>query len=157
MRFREGWIGAVLDEYERALTQFKEVIKTLDEDSFKIQLDKETSDEDCVSIQSISTHTVNAGFGYSTYLRKAYTELTPERPRVEPQNIEEVIHSLDRMFEHTIETSEQLRLKSDKDLMLQFTVPWGQEYDCEQMFEHGITHVLRHRRQLEKFKQKYNI
>jgi hypothetical protein len=29
---------------------------------------------------------------------------------------------------------------------------WGQVYDIEQMMEHAIVHILRHRRQIEKFK-----
>jgi len=29
---------------------------------------------------------------------------------------------------------------------------WGQRYDIEQITEHAIVHVLRHRRQIEKFK-----
>jgi hypothetical protein len=28
---------------------------------------------------------------------------------------------------------------------------WGQCYDIEQMMEHAIVHILRHRRQIEKF------
>jgi hypothetical protein len=31
---------------------------------------------------------------------------------------------------------------------------WGQHYDIEQMMEHAIVHVLRHRRQVEKFVEK---
>ena len=30
-------------------------------------------------------------------------------------------------------------------------VRWGQSYDVEQLFEHAIIHILRHRRQIEKF------
>ncbi|MDB5153002.1 MAG: DinB family protein [Mucilaginibacter sp.] len=29
---------------------------------------------------------------------------------------------------------------------------WGQVYDIEQMTEHAIVHILRHRRQIERFK-----
>ncbi len=29
---------------------------------------------------------------------------------------------------------------------------WGQVYDIEQLTEHAIVHVMRHRRQIEKFK-----
>ena len=28
---------------------------------------------------------------------------------------------------------------------------WGQYYDIEQLFEHAIVHILRHRRQIERF------
>jgi len=30
---------------------------------------------------------------------------------------------------------------------------WGQRYDLEQLLEHAIVHVLRHRRQIERLKQ----
>ena len=30
-------------------------------------------------------------------------------------------------------------------------VRWGQQYDVEQLIEHAIVHVLRHRRQIERF------
>ena len=30
-------------------------------------------------------------------------------------------------------------------------VSWGQLYDVEQIFEHAIVHILRHRRQIERF------
>ena len=30
---------------------------------------------------------------------------------------------------------------------------WNQQYDVEQLFEHAIVHILKHRRQIEKFKQ----
>ena len=33
-------------------------------------------------------------------------------------------------------------------------VRWGQKYDVEQLFEHAIVHILRHRRQIELFKEK---
>ena len=29
---------------------------------------------------------------------------------------------------------------------------WGQVFDIDQMMEHAIVHILRHRRQIEKFK-----
>ena len=33
---------------------------------------------------------------------------------------------------------------------------WGQSYDFEQLFEHAIVHILRHRRQIERFLIKMN-
>ena len=39
------------------------------------------------------------------------------------------------------------------DNSLKIKSGWGQSYDIEQMTEHAIVHVLRHRRQIEKFKQ----
>lgn len=33
-------------------------------------------------------------------------------------------------------------------------VKWGQYYDIEQLVEHAIVHILRHRRQIERFLMK---
>jgi len=30
-------------------------------------------------------------------------------------------------------------------------VNWGQQYDIEQLLEHAIVHIMRHRRQVENF------
>ncbi|MGY0037018.1 hypothetical protein [Pedobacter sp. NJ-S-72] len=30
---------------------------------------------------------------------------------------------------------------------------WGQLYDIEQLMEHAIVHILRHRRQIERFRE----
>ena len=37
--------------------------------------------------------------------------------------------------------------EADKKIL----VRWGQLYDVEQLFEHAIVHILRHRRQIERF------
>ena len=34
---------------------------------------------------------------------------------------------------------------------LKIKTRWGQLYDVDQLFEHAIVHVLRHRRQIERF------
>ena len=34
-------------------------------------------------------------------------------------------------------------------------VSWGQLYDIEQLMEHAIVHILRHRRQVERFMLAY--
>ena len=37
------------------------------------------------------------------------------------------------------------------DVTKKMKVSWGQSYDVEQILEHAIVHVLRHRRQIEWF------
>ena len=34
---------------------------------------------------------------------------------------------------------------------------WGVRYDLEQLLEHAVVHILRHRRQIEKFIQQGRI
>src|SRR5690606_39753758 len=39
------------------------------------------------------------------------------------------------------------------DDSLKMKTSWGQRYDIEQLMEHAIVHVLRHKRQLERIKR----
>ena len=39
------------------------------------------------------------------------------------------------------------------DNALKIQTTWGQSYDIEQITEHAIVHILRHKRQLYKIKQ----
>ena len=49
--------------------------------------------------------------------------------------------TLDGRWEMTDEQIESVEIKSR----------WGPTYDLEQMLEHAVVHVLRHRRQIERF------
>lgn len=75
-----GAIGALLDEYERAIKDLKDVLKT-----------------------------------------------------IKPAELTTIVDN--KTFE------------ADKKIL----VRWGQLYDVEQLFEHAIVHILRHRRQIERF------
>lgn len=68
--------------------------------------------------------------------------------------ITDYINDLDNVFTFTTET-----FKNIKDNQLEqfdntkkIVTSWGQVYDIEQITEHAIVHILRHRRQIEKFK-----
>ena len=53
---------------------------------------------------------------------------------------------------YTVETLENKWALADEDIMNnKMKVSWGQEYDLEQLLEHAIVHILRHRRQVERF------
>ena len=39
----------------------------------------------------------------------------------------------------------------ESDNVKKLTTRWGQMYNIEQLLEHAIVHVLRHRRQIERF------
>jgi hypothetical protein len=41
---------------------------------------------------------------------------------------------------------------TDEEIMaVSMKVRWGPTYDLEQLLEHAIVHILRHRRQIERF------
>jgi uncharacterized damage-inducible protein DinB len=153
-----GAIGAILDEYERAIDDLKEVIKNISDDTLKTIIDDKTEDEDCRSIQTILTHVVRSGYGYAINIRKKQGEDLPYRLKIPLNSAKEYGEALDKMFDYNVRVFEDypdIELE-EFDNALKMLVPWGQYYDVEQMMEHAIVHILRHRRQIERFLIKYN-
>lgn len=155
MRYRDnGAKGALLDEYERAIKDLKVCIDGLSDSSLKLIVDHETKDEDCRSIQSILTHVVKAGYDYVVYVRRSQAEKIDLKNRVLFDTVPEYASALDVMFQYNEQLFEDypdLKLESydPQDKML---TRWGQIFDVEQIIEHAIVHILRHRRQIERFK-----
>ena len=148
-----GAIGALLDEYEKAVTELRDLLESITDTELMIVVDPTTKDPDCQSIQTILTHVVRAGYTYAIYVRKAQGESLDFRERLPLNSIKEYQKELQIMFQYNeylfieypnlpLETFEQ------KDKML---TAWNQHYDIEQLFEHAIVHILRHRRQIERF------
>jgi uncharacterized damage-inducible protein DinB len=153
--YRKGAVGALLDEYERAIADLKNVIENIPDDALTIIIDKDTSDENCHSFQTILAHVVHSGFGYATSIHnlKGYDMQRPAKTR--RATVKEYIDDLDNVFSFTENvlmelTDEELE---QLDNALKIMTNWGQVYDPEQLMEHAIVHILRHRRQIEKFKK----
>jgi hypothetical protein len=53
-----GTIGALLDEYEKALHELKDLTSTISDDELITIVDPDIADLDCRSIQTILTHLV---------------------------------------------------------------------------------------------------
>lgn len=153
---RTGAIGALLDEYECAIADLKTVISTVSDRELAVIVDAQTSDDNCRSIQTILTHVVHSGYGYATsiYNLKGYNKVRPGKKVC--STIAEYGAELDGVFAFTEKVFGEF---TDNDLEefdtdKKIKAGWGQVYDIEQMMEHAIVHILRHRRQLEKFKEK---
>lgn len=149
--YRQGAIGALLDEYERAIIALQHVIADVTDIELATIADPTTADPDCISIQTVMHHVVNSGFGYATYIRRLENTQT-ERPQTNLRtNVNDYINDLHQMFAFTVDTfaniNDEMAAQSEK-----IHSTWGVVYDMEQLMEHAIVHILRHRRQIEKFK-----
>ena len=151
--YREGPVGALMDEYERAAEELKNVIKTIDPKDYVAIIDNETKDMDCISIQTIMNHVVRAGYGYANYIRKQFGESWTERKEKYELNIPKLAcEELDNMLTYTVDTlRSKWELTFDDVVKNIIKTQWGQDYDFEQLLEHAIVHILRHRRQIERF------
>lgn len=151
--YREGSVGALMDEYERAAENLKEVIKTITIKEYVAIVDNETKDPDCKSVQTIMNHVVRAGYGYANYIRKQFGD--PWTERKENYELDTPISAcleLDNMLFYTVDTlKNKWEMTFEDAVKYKIKTLWGQDYDFEQLLEHAIVHILRHRRQIEKF------
>lgn len=149
--FRTGAVGAMMDEYERAARELQRLISEIGADEFTQIVDTETADEDCRSIQSVSRHVVMAGYGYANYIRAQFSLESAPISR-ETISHAELSGAIDKMLAYTVETLDgKWEMTDDEINEIVINSRWGVTYDLEQLLEHAIVHVLRHRRQIEKF------
>ena len=149
--YREGALGALLDEYERALWELRRLAEQIPEADAVRVVDPATEDEDCRSVQTIMSHVVNAGYGYADLLRKSFSvpSTRPPRALLSPR---EYLEQLGAVLAYTAETLEGRWQMPYEEVSGTFIkAGWGPTYDVEQLLEHAVVHVLRHRRQIEKF------
>jgi hypothetical protein len=149
--YRKGGIGAVMDEYERAAAELKSLIRNISETDYVKIVDTETKDDDCRSVQTIVSHVINSSFGYANYIRDWFSipKSSPERRMISQKDFGK---ELDNVLAYTSETLQDKWEYSDEEVMkVKMIVRWGPQYDLEQLLEHAVVHILRHRRQIEKF------
>jgi len=149
--YRQGAVGAMMDEYERATGELTRIMESISDEEFERIRDTRTEDDDCRSIQTIMRHVIRAGYGYAGYMRDAWGMERGERWDQTVSRAETIRH-LPAMLSYMTATLEEHWGLSDKESnALQMRTRWGVTYDFEQLFEHAIVHVLRHRRQIERF------
>lgn len=149
--YREGAVGALMDEYERAAWELRRLFEQIAEDDAVRVVDAQTEDEDCRSVQAIVSHVVNAGYGYADLLRKVFA-MPSTRPPKALLSHREALEQLDAMLGYMAETLEGRWRMTDAEMTgAVINAGWGVRYDAEQLLEHAVVHVLRHRRQIEKF------
>lgn len=153
-----GAVGALLDEYEKAIDELILTINDLSQDELLLIIDHDTDDEDCRSIQTILTHIVQSGYTYVIEIRKWLGEEIDYRNKKKLNSAQKYTFALVKMFNYTevlFDKYPDLRV-TELELDRKIKVRWGQIFDIEQLMEHAVVHVLRHRRQIEMLKTKIN-
>jgi uncharacterized damage-inducible protein DinB len=151
MTYRSGAIGALMDEYERAAAELRRLVERIPDDEFARVVDSQTSDDTCRSAQTIMSHVVGAVYGYADYIREQFS-IASARPRKGLLSRQESLEQLDAALAYTAQTLEGRWEMSDEEITgTVINSSWGVVYDVEQLLEHAIVHILRHRRQIEKF------
>jgi hypothetical protein len=142
-----------MDEYARAAEDFCRVVENFDPGRFVAE--RASRDANTVSPHSICVHACGAAHRYAHYIRRAQGvdyvdryDLEPSRIG-SPRDVRGLLAEAIRFTEATVEPL--LNATEDEIQALSFTVRWGPRYDPEMILEHAVCHVLRHRRQLERW------
>ncbi len=149
-------VNALLGEYRNVVTALQRVIVDISYANLTTVVDTASTNTDCQSIQTTLAHIISSGYAYAGYIRKL-KRINDNRPgKVLRVSVGEYGVDLENLVAYTNETFERINddelEEFDEDKKIKTS--WGQVYDIEQMMEHAIVHVLRHRRQIEKFKRK---
>lgn len=145
-----GPLRAILDEYSRAIIDLERVVTAISSDRYASKT--ELSDKDFSSIGDIMDHVISAGHGYADDIKGAIEKIDRARQAHDYQNDSPAtaMSSLWSAFSHMVEVLGGIKDYSENQLaQVRFTSTWGTEYDLEQILEHAIVHILRHRRQIE--------
>lgn len=151
---KNGMLVALIEEYERALMDYKLILKSISEEEFIIVRDYETENKDCMSIQTVTFHVIQSGYTYANYIQSIFTKEWLEYD-TEIDSINIAIKELGEMIVYTKKSFHNNWYKTTKELeKYSFKTRWNVTYDLEQLLEHAIVHILRHRRQIEFFLKK---
>jgi uncharacterized damage-inducible protein DinB len=153
--YRKGAIGALTDEYEKALHELKNLLLQIPDSEFQ-KVYNEKTHVDFQSIRNIVLHIINSGYVYTNHIRIRFGNSVVV-PQIEIKEIEQGIFKLDEMFEYTVETFEDKWHLTYNELMNTIIKTSWTTYDLEAIIEHAIVHILRHRLQIEKMVVKYGI
>lgn len=148
-----GPFGALMDEYARAAADFCAFVETLDASRFAAE--RPSKDPNTASPRAICLHVYGAARRYSDYVRKARGLPHDEKFLPAPGAVEGPGAVRGRLAEALRYTEGALEGLYDADeavhTAIRFPVRWGPTYDPEMILEHAVVHLLRHRRQLERW------
>ncbi len=152
---KQAAVSALLGEYRKAVVELQQAIDSLSNEDLVQVVDPVTPNPECISIQAILAHVISSGYSYCVYIensRGVESQRPPTQLRVAVTDYKDALWKALKYTEATFENiyDDELEIfAEDKKIK----TSWGQSYDIEQLMEHAIVHIGRHRRQVEKFKQ----
>ena len=149
-----GAMGALMDEYARAADELCRVVETLPAARFERAV--ESRDPSTTSLREVCRHVAGAARRYSDYIRKARGLEHVDRFELEPDRLlgpADLRPRLGEALRYTEGALEGLYDASEETVAaIRFEVRWGPVYDPEMLLEHAIVHLLRHRRQIQRWR-----
>jgi uncharacterized damage-inducible protein DinB len=147
-------VRALLAEYEKTIAALQNVIEDISDEELAFTADTATENPDCQSIQTVLAHVVSSGYSYNIYIQKLKGKNTERPIKTNRASASEYKNDLDKVIQFTYDTFNNITDSEleEFDNTKKISTSWGQVYDIEQLMEHAIVHILRHRRQIENFR-----
>ena len=146
-----GAIAALMDEYKKAIDELIVVIEPVSPHQLIKTIEPKSSNPDCISIQTILTHVTASMFSYAVYIENSIGLKTVRPERLQFDYTTPYISRLREALKYNEDffTRNPNITMEEFDQSKKINTRWGQQYDVEQMLEHAIVHILRHRRQIK--------
>lgn len=147
---------ALMEEYRKAALEYKQILAGVSQNVFEKITDEHTTDKDCKSIQTITFHIIQSGYTYSNYINSVSKRDWFEY--IEPiETPKQGIEGIDKMLDYTERSFEGIWEKTNEEIeKWKLETRWQVTYDLEQLMEHAIVHILRHRRQVVNVLKKHS-
>jgi hypothetical protein len=145
-----GSLRAVLDEYARAIRDLEAVVRSIPSDRYSAV--SAPNDKDYPDIATIMMHVIGAAHVYVDYIDDALSGTSRgRRKRTNYYNSPRIaMATVWEAFGRMVDVLGRVRTYTEDEMSrVKFVTRWNQLYDLEQMLEHAIVHILRHRRQIE--------
>jgi len=161
---RERWAGysgtlqAILDEYKRAIGELAEVLSSVTQEQYEAT--NTLSDDTFSNMRVIGEHVTHCTHIYVDYIEDALDRA--DRGRRPHDHVYDTpaaaIRSTWQGFDRMVELLGRVRNYTDDDMeRIEFIARWGERYNMAQMLEHAIVHILRHRRQIERWRRTFTM
>ncbi|MEW5701094.1 MAG: hypothetical protein AB1792_02530 [Candidatus Zixiibacteriota bacterium] len=147
-----GPLQALIDEYARAMAEWADVLNGVTPQQYIATMS--LSDANSPNLQAIGRHVAGAAHSYVDHIEDALGGVDRGRRKHECDcdTPASTIRSAWEGFDRMVVLLSRVRRFTDDDMeKVQFVARWGEHYNMSQMLEHAIVHILRHRRQIERW------
>lgn len=149
-------LQALFDEYARAIRDLESVVHTISPEHYSGH--NPLSDEDYPDLRTIMQHVVGAAHVYVDYMDDGLTGREGGRRQHDARldTPADAMGSVWEAFDRMVERLAPVKKYTESEMeAVHMTTRWNERFNIEQMFEHAIVHILRHRRQIERWLAKW--
>jgi uncharacterized damage-inducible protein DinB len=140
---------ALIEEYKKAANEYCTVLHKISQTDFEKTSGFQSEVPDCSSVKAITYHVVQSGYTYINYINSE-SNIGWQEYKGNIDSPKSGITELKKMLAFTETSFGAIWGKTNSEIEnWKFETRWKETYSFEQLMEHAIVHILRHRRQIE--------